>query len=159
MTQLNWTNGQRQRNNQCKKILILSSWKIIWFHSTITRRGSRPVYPFYRNWSNLKWKIKRKETSWYKNCSPYERESKKVLDSGFHTVDSGFKVMHSDSLSLELGFRIPELNSAFQSRGFRIAPAKNPGFWIPQVKKFTNYRVRILFLGRNCEEKPSLGFI
>ena len=43
-------------------------------------------------------------------------------------MDSGFKVMHSDSLSLELGFRIPELNSAFQSRGFRIAQAKNPGF-------------------------------
>ena len=41
------------------------------------------------------------------NCSPDERESKTVLDSGFHTVDSGFKVMHSDSLSLERGFPIP----------------------------------------------------
>ena len=36
-----------------------------------------------------------------------ERESKTVLDSGFHTVDSGFKVLHFDSLSVELGFRIP----------------------------------------------------
>ena len=54
----------------------------------------------------MKWKMKREEIS-YKNCSPDERESKKVLDSEFHTVDSGFKVMHSDSLSVELGFPIP----------------------------------------------------
>ena len=50
--------------------------------------------------------MKREEAS-YKNSLPDERESKTVLDSGFHTVDSGFKVMHSDSLSLELGFPIP----------------------------------------------------
>ena len=35
--------------------------------------------------------MKREETS-YKNLSSDERESKKVLDSGFHTVDSGFFV-------------------------------------------------------------------
>ena len=68
----------------------------------------------------------------YVSDSPYVRESKTVLDSGFHVVDSGFQVI-PDFLSLELsfriqtlvGFRIPdsgflELYSGFQSLGFRI---------------------------------------
>ena len=38
--------------------------------------------------------------------SPYVRESKTVLDSGFHSVDSGFQLLDSRSFSMELGFRI-----------------------------------------------------
>ena len=37
--------------------------------------------------------------------SPHVRESKTVLDSGFHAVDYGFQILNS--LSLELGFQIP----------------------------------------------------
>ena len=66
------------------------------------------------------------------HVSPPVRESKAVLDSGFHDVDSWFQVLNSDSLSMELGFRIPivsgfldSLNcipdSKAQDSGFRIA--------------------------------------
>ena len=48
------------------------------------------------------------------NCIPdyryfwhQARESKTVLDSGFHAVDSGFQLLDSRTLSVELGFRIP----------------------------------------------------
>ena len=44
--------------------------------------------------------------------SPHVRESRRVLDSGFHTVDSGFQV----------------LDSGFQLSGFRIL--KRAGFQI-----------------------------
>ena len=40
-------------------------------------------------------------------CSPHVRESKTVLDSGFHVVDSRFQVLDSKSLSVGLGFWIP----------------------------------------------------
>ena len=42
-------------------------------------------------------------------CSPHVRESKTVLDSGFHITDSGFRIPGPgfQSLSVELGFRIP----------------------------------------------------
>ena len=40
--------------------------------------------------------------------SPHVRESKTVLDSGYHAVDSGFQVLDSGFfLSVELGFLIP----------------------------------------------------
>ena len=69
------------------------------------------------------------------HVSPPVRESKAVLDSGFHDVDSWFQVLNSDSLSVELGFRIPivsgfldSLNcipdSKAQDSGFRILWAK-----------------------------------
>ena len=38
---------------------------------------------------------------------PHVRESKTVLDSEFHAVDSGFKVLDSRSFSVEFRFRIP----------------------------------------------------
>ena len=34
------------------------------------------------------------------NLSPYERESKTVLDTGFHAADSGFQVLDSLNASL-----------------------------------------------------------
>ena len=46
--------------------------------------------------------------------SPRVRESKTVLDSGFHVVDSGFV-----RVSI-VGFRFFYLNSGFQNPGFRI---------------------------------------
>ena len=39
--------------------------------------------------------------------SPHVRESKTVLDSGFHAVDSGFQLLGSRSYTVELGFQIP----------------------------------------------------
>ena len=70
--------------------------------------------------------------------SPHVRESKTVLDSGFHTVDSGFQY-----LSLELGFWIPVVSgildslscfpdSKDQDSGFH--KQKFLGFWILQAK-------------------------
>ena len=47
-----------------------------------------------------------------REISPHVRESRRVLDSGFHTVDSGFRVLDSGfQLS---GFRIPK-RAGFQS--------------------------------------------
>ena len=42
-----------------------------------------------------------------KHCSPHVRESKKVLDSGFHTVDSWFQVLYSSLFqwNLDSGFQ------------------------------------------------------
>ena len=39
-------------------------------------------------------------------ASPYVRESKTVLESEFHAVDSGFQLLDSRSFSMKLGLRI-----------------------------------------------------
>ena len=49
------------------------------------------------------------------HVSPPVRESKAVLDSGFHAVDSWFQVLNSDSLSVEIGFRIPIVSGFLDS--------------------------------------------
>ena len=59
-------------------------------------------------------------------------ESKTVLDSGFHAVDSGFRIPGTwilDSLSVKFGFPIPIVTE--WDSGFQI-----PGFWIPEAKMF-----------------------
>ena len=54
---------------------------------------------------------------------PRVRESKTVLDTGFHAMNSGFQVLDSRfQLFWDSGFL--EQYSIFQS----------PGFWIPQAK-------------------------
>ena len=53
------------------------------------------------------------------------RESKTLLDSGFHAVDSGFYLLDSRSFSVELGFRIRIVS------GFRIP---TPVFRIPKPR-------------------------
>ena len=101
---------------------------------------------------------------------PHERESRAVLDSGFHAADSRFQVTAFQSLSMELGFWIPidcvipdstpwipdsgwldsslcqwNLDSGFQSTvWFRIPWAV---FWIPKTQdsrfqkpKFSRFR-------------------
>ena len=44
--------------------------------------------------------------------SPHVRESRTVLDSGFHAVDSGFRVRIPDSSTVDSGFQ-KELDSIF----------------------------------------------
>ena len=53
---------------------------------------------------------------WARN-SPHVRETKTILDSGFHAMDSGFQSLDSRSFSVELG-------SGFQGPGFRIPHEK-----------------------------------
>ena len=61
--------------------------------------------------------MKREETS-YKNLSSDERESKKVLDSGLHTVDTGFKVL--DSGFFVTGTWIPDSRAEFRISVFKV---------------------------------------
>ena len=91
--------------------------------------------------------VKREETS-YKNFSSDERESKKVLDSGFQTVDSGFKVLDSGFQSV-VGLWILELNSAFQFSKSRIPDCARKKSWIPNFssKKIHELRNPDSFLG------------
>ena len=49
-------------------------------------------------------------------ASPYVRESKTVLDSKFHAVDSGFQLLDSRSFSMKLGFRIPIVSGIQDSK-------------------------------------------
>ena len=71
--------------------------------------------------------------------SLHVRESKTVLDSGFHTVDSGFQVLDSSlcqwnlesGLQLFVGFGFIELYSGFQSPGLRILKHNFGGFRNP----------------------------
>ena len=73
------------------------------------------------------------------NVFPHLRESRTVLDSGLHALDSGFRILGTwilDSLSVKFGFPIPivtEWDSGFLElySGFQI-----PGFWIPEAKMF-----------------------
>ena len=47
--------------------------------------------------------------------SPHVRESKTVLDSGFHAMDSGFSLLDLKSFSVDLGFRIPIVSGILDS--------------------------------------------
>lgn len=62
-------------------------------------------------------------TSLRKDVSPHVRESKKVLDSGFSLVDSGFQVWNKfrnpDSLSVEFDFRRESGYSLSCTKGFQ----------------------------------------
>ena len=88
------------------------------------------------------------------------RESKTVLDSGFHVVDSGFQLLDSRSLSGFLRFQL--------SVALGISTAV---FWIPQGKLFkipdstckNLPHSGILYMGRSVSNayrpivKPSFG--
>ena len=80
---------------------------------------------------------------------PILRGSKTVLDSGFHTVDSGSQVIDSSlcqwnldsGFQLLVGFRFLKLCSGFQSPGFQISQAKfsqDSGFYEQKFPRFWN---------------------
>ena len=47
--------------------------------------------------------------------SPNVRESNRVLDFGFHAMNTGFQLLDSKSFSVELGFRIPIVSGILDS--------------------------------------------
>lgn len=66
---------------------------------------------------------------WASDRSPNVKESKWVLDSGFHAVDSRFQPLNSCKFFVSLGFRIPIVRGvsaslscipAFSNSGIRI---------------------------------------
>ena len=68
-------------------------------------------------------------TATFTKHSPHVRESKTVLDSGFHFTHSGFQVLNSSLFFSQ----ILELYSGFQIPGFQIPQAQisrvpEPGF-------------------------------
>ena len=74
--------------------------------------------------------------------SQNERESKTILDSEFHAIDSGFQVLDSKSFSVGLGFRIPILGGIPYSLSYIpdsiSKSSSNSGIWISlhRAKKF-----------------------
>ena len=108
------------------------------------------MYPFYGNWSNLKFKMKREETS-YKDLSSDERESKKSLGfwiphRGFWIQGTGFRILchwNVDSgFQSVVGFRILELNSEFQFSKSRIPDCASKNSWIPNSSSKTIHELR-----------------
>ena len=102
-----------------------------------------------RLWQNWSWRRQ----------SPLVRESKTVLHSGFHAVDSGFQVLDSsvlsgtwilDSNSECMELRIPWAQLQIPKPRFPDFPGKIfPGFRIPQVKISRISESRFLYLGRH----------
>ena len=91
------------------------------------------------------------------------RESKTLLDSGFHAVDSGFQLLDSRSFSVELGFRIrivsgiPDSYSCIpdskaQDSGFH--KQKFPRFRIPNAKISRIPESGFLYMGRRLSRNP-----
>ena len=89
--------------------------------------------------------------------SPHVRESKTLLESGFHAVDSGFQLQDSRSFSVELGFRIgivsgiPDFytcipDSKAHDSGFH--KQKLPRFRIPNAKISQIPESGFLYMGR-----------
>ena len=83
--------------------------------------------------------------------SPHVRESKIVLDSGFHAMDSGFQACNSILLLVELGFRIPifsEIKDSLscipdsKAHGSGFHKQNFPGFRIPN-ENFSESGIRI----------------
>ena len=82
------------------------------------------------------------------HVSPHVRESKTLLDSGFHTVDSRFQLLDSRSFSGKLGFRIRIVSGIRDSytcipdskaQDSRFHKQKFPRFRIPNAK-FPGFR-------------------
>ena len=93
----------------------------------------------------------------YRELSPHVRESKTLLDSGFHAMDSGFQLLDSRSFSVKLGFRIRIVSgildsytcipdSKAQDSGFH--KQKFPRFRIPNAKISRIPESGFLYMGR-----------
>ena len=84
--------------------------------------------------------------------SPHVRESKTVLDSGFHAVDSGFQLLDSRSYTVELGFRIPIVRGIPDSDScIPDSKAQDSGF---HKQKFPRFRI----LHAKISRIPESGF-
>ena len=87
--------------------------------------------------------------SFSKVLSRHVRESKTLLDSEFHAVDSGFHLLDSRSFSVELGFRIRIVSGIPDS--YTCIPdskAQDSGF---HEQKFPRFRIPesgFLYMGR-----------
>ena len=85
--------------------------------------------------------------------SPHVRESKTVLDSGFHAVDSEFQLLDSRSYTVELGFRIPIVSGIPDSHScIPDSNSQDSGF---HKQKFPRFRI----LHAKISRIPESGFL
>ena len=115
-----------------------TSWTIMFFFQTLTKATGRKNYP--------------PPPPTTTGVSPHLRESKIVLDSGFHAVDSGFQVLYSRFLVS--GTWIPIVS------GIPDFYAQDPWFSTPQFpdfgfhkKNFSDSEIWIPSLTLNTEVK------
>ena len=87
-----------------------------------------------------------------KATSPHVRESKTVLDSGFHAVDFGSQLLDSRSYTVELGFQIPIVGGIPDSDScIPDSKAQDSGF---HKQKFPRFRI----LHAKISRIPESGF-
>ena len=100
--------------------------------------------------------------------SPHVRESKTILDSGFHAVDSRFQILlnscYGFHFGLSYGFfasgvRIPESNSYWDS-GF-LAPCgkKSPGFRNPDFLTLHERREQAIISALSANKLSGRAFL
>ena len=85
--------------------------------------------------------------------SPHVRESKTLLDSGFHAVDSGFQLLDSRYFSVELGFRIRIVRGIPDS--YTCIPDSKAQDSRFHKQKFPRFRIRNAKISRI----PESGFL
>ena len=128
----------RRKTNVVGRFVCLDNTSgdlVIWFLVGLTVLGSFWV------------KIGKTNTS-----ATQTRESKTVVDSGIHVLDSGFQVQGSSLCQWNFDSRFLERYSGFQSPGFRI-PRGNFS-WSPDItsKNFPDFGIRTPLHGttRKC---------
>ena len=103
-------------------------------------------YPGYWLFYLFFWIIPRQSPALSLYMSPHVRGSKTVMDSGFHSVDSGFRLLDSRSFS-GLGFQIPVVSEMPDS--YSCIPdrkAQDSGFHKQKISKIRDTT------GKNCPD-------
>ena len=91
----------------------------------------RDILSFYIWWPYICWF--HNQYFWY--LFIYLRQTKTVLDSRLHPVDSGFQELDNEFLSVELGFQIPISSGILESLSWMLGMRSSVIFYMSMVKQ------------------------